>query len=46
MNAVDFVHQQLASNKQIPEFQAGDNITVNYKIIEGNNKESSLSKET
>src|SRR2546423_10997381 len=36
MNAVDFVHEQLTSNKEVPEFKAGDNITVNYKIVEGN----------
>ena len=33
--AVQFVHDQLTSNKQFPKFKAGDNITVNYKIIEG-----------
>ena len=36
MNAVDFVHEQLTSNKEVPDFKAGDNITVNYKIVEGN----------
>ena len=36
MNAVDFVHEQLSSNKEVAEFKAGDNITVNYKILEGN----------
>ena len=36
MNAVDFVHEQMSSNKDIPAFKAGDNITVNYKILEGN----------
>lgn len=35
MNAVDFVHEQLTTNKTFPKFKAGDNITVNYKIIEG-----------
>ena len=33
--AVQFVHDQLTSKKQFPKFKAGDNITVNYKIIEG-----------
>ncbi len=32
MNAVAFVHEQLTQKKEIPEFKAGDNITVNYKI--------------
>jgi large subunit ribosomal protein L19 len=36
MNAVAFVHEQLTPTKEIPKFKAGDNITVNYKIIEGN----------
>jgi large subunit ribosomal protein L19 len=36
MNAVAFVHEQLTPKKEFPKFKAGDNITVNYKIIEGN----------
>ena len=36
MNAIDFVHEQLSPKKQFPNFKAGDNISVNYKIIEGN----------
>ena len=36
MNAVAFVHEQLTGSKELPKFKAGDNITVNYKIIEGN----------
>lgn len=34
--AVAFVHEQLTGKKDFPRFKAGDNITVNYKIIEGN----------
>jgi large subunit ribosomal protein L19 len=34
--AVAFVHEHLTTNKSFPTFKAGDNITVNYKIIEGN----------
>ena len=34
--AVAFVHEQLSGKKELPKFKAGDNITVNYKIIEGN----------
>lgn len=33
--AVQFVHEQLTGKKEFPGFKAGDNITVNYKIIEG-----------
>ena len=38
MNAVAFVHEQLEtkSKSALPKFKAGDNITVNYKIQEGN----------
>src|ERR1700749_3473750 len=36
MEAVAFIHEQLTSKKEFPKFKAGDNITVNYKIIEGN----------
>ena len=36
MNAIAFVHEQLSNKKEFPTFKAGDNITVNYKIIEGN----------
>jgi large subunit ribosomal protein L19 len=37
MDAIVFVHEQLNANanKSYPTFKAGDNITVNYKIIEG-----------
>lgn len=33
--AVKFVHDQLTAKKEYPKFKAGDNITVNYKIVEG-----------
>jgi large subunit ribosomal protein L19 len=36
MEAVAFVHEQLTGKKEYPKFKAGDNITVNYKITEGN----------
>lgn len=36
MNAIDFVHEQLTTKAAIPSFKAGDNVTVNYKIVEGN----------
>ena len=34
--AIAFVHEQLSNKKEFPAFKPGDNITVNYKIIEGN----------
>jgi large subunit ribosomal protein L19 len=33
--AVQFVHEQLTGKKEFPKFKAGDNVSVNYKIIEG-----------
>ena len=36
MNAITYVHDQMSSKKEFPDFKPGDNITVNYKIIEGN----------
>jgi large subunit ribosomal protein L19 len=35
-NAINFVHDQLTGKKEIPDFKSGDNVTVNYKIVEGN----------
>lgn len=34
-SAVKFIHDQLTAQKQHPKFKAGDNVTVNYKIVEG-----------
>ena len=36
MNAVQYVHEQLTEQKELPKFKAGDNVTVNYKVVEGN----------
>src|ERR1700749_2869972 len=37
MEALAYVHEQMTGGKkEYPKFKAGDNITVNYKIIEGN----------
>lgn len=36
MDAIAYVHGQLSAKKDFPAFKPGDNITVNYKIIEGN----------
>jgi large subunit ribosomal protein L19 len=35
MNPVAFIQEQLSAKKDIPAFKAGDNVTVNYKIVEG-----------
>ena len=34
-NAVAYVHDQVSSKTELPDFKAGDNITVDYKIVEG-----------
>jgi len=36
MDAANFVHEQLTGKRDFPAFKPGDNITVNYKIVEGN----------
>ena len=33
--AIQFIHEQLTAKKGYAKFKAGDNITVNYKIVEG-----------
>jgi large subunit ribosomal protein L19 len=33
--AIAFVHEQLTPTREYPSFKAGDNITVNYKVVEG-----------
>lgn len=35
MDAIKYVQEQLAAKKDYPAFRAGDNIVVNYRIIEG-----------
>jgi large subunit ribosomal protein L19 len=35
MNAIQFVENELVVRKEYPAFKAGDNITVTYKIVEG-----------
>ena len=36
MNATAYIHEKLTAKINFPKFKAGDNITVNYKITEGN----------
>lgn len=35
MNLINYVEEQLLAKKKLPSFKAGDTITVNYKIKEG-----------
>src|SRR3954465_11724263 len=36
MDAIAFIQEQMIANRELPAFKAGDNVTVNYKIVEGN----------
>jgi large subunit ribosomal protein L19 len=38
MDAIKYVHEQLTPSRSFPDFRAGDNIVVNYEIIEGDKK--------
>jgi large subunit ribosomal protein L19 len=35
MDAIKYVHEQMATEKNFPEVKPGDNVSVSYKIIEG-----------
>ena len=35
MDLIKYVHEQMTPKREFPAFRAGDNIVVNYKIIEG-----------
>ena len=35
MDLINFVHENLTEKKNYPDFRPGDNISVNYRIIEG-----------
>jgi large subunit ribosomal protein L19 len=35
MDAIKFVHEQMTKKPEYPDFRAGDNVIVNYKIVEG-----------
>ena len=35
MDLIKFVNDQLVAKQSYPDFNAGDNITVTYKIVEG-----------
>ncbi len=36
MDPIKFVQEQMAREMNYPEFRAGDNVAVSYKIVEGN----------
>ncbi len=35
MDAIKFVNEQMDKGKEKPDFRAGDNVVVSYRIIEG-----------
>ncbi len=35
MDAINYIHEELKSDKGLPDFRPGDNIEVGYRIIEG-----------
>jgi len=35
MDAINYVHDQLDGEKELPVFKPGDNISVSYRIVEG-----------
>ena len=35
-NLIKYVENELLDDSRIPEFRAGDNVEVSYKIVEGN----------
>lgn len=38
MDAIKFVHEQLASNRNLPKFRSGDTVIVDYNITEGDKR--------
>ncbi|MBL0191846.1 MAG: 50S ribosomal protein L19 [Saprospiraceae bacterium] len=36
MDLIQYVHEQITPAKDYPSFKAGDTISINYKIVEGN----------
>ena len=36
MDAIKYVHEQMSPQREFPAFRPGDNIVVDYKIVEGN----------
>lgn len=35
MDLINYIQEQVGGNRKFPEFRAGDNIAVSYKIVEG-----------
>ena len=35
MDAIKFVQEQMLDSKPLPEFNVGDNVSIDYRIVEG-----------
>jgi len=35
MDHINYIHENLTEKKDLPQFRAGDNVSVSYKIVEG-----------
>ena len=44
MDLINYVHEQLTPVKSYPDFRAGDNIAVSYKIVEGSKERIQIFK--
>ncbi len=44
MDLINYVHEQLTPKKDYPEFRAGDNVAVSYKIVEGSKERIQIFK--
>ncbi len=42
MSLIQYVNEQLIPQKAVPAFKAGDNVTVHYKIVEGDKERIQL----
>ncbi len=44
MDAINYVHEQLAKKTNYPKFRSGDNVAVSYRIIEGSKERIQIFK--
>lgn len=42
MDAINFVNEQMTKEMNYPDFRAGDNLAVSYKIVEGDKERIQL----
>ena len=44
MDAIKFVQEQMSQSNELPSFRPGDNISVSYKIVEGDKERIQIFK--